>query len=181
MRRPGTHPARRVQGQTGPMSIRDIEVTLPDGSTTRFGDLAPGAAVVVNVASKCGFTPQYEGLEALASEFSEQGLTVVGMPCNQFMKQEPGTNEEIAEFCQVNYGVTFPLLSKSKVNGRNTHPLYTELKRAKDGAGLAGPVLWNFEKFVVGTGDEPEITRFRSTITPESPEFRSAITDALGS
>ena len=163
------------------MSIRDIEVTLPDGSTTRFGDLAPGAAVVVNVASKCGFAPQYEGLEALHREYGDAGLTIVGMPCNQFMKQEPGTDDEIAEFCSVNYGVTFPLLSKAKVNGRNTHPLYAELKRSKDGSGLSGPVLWNFEKFVIGAGDEPEITRFRSATTPESAEFRAAVTEALAS
>src|SRR5690606_8757967 len=114
------------------MSIRDIEVTLADGSTARFGDVAPGPAIVVNVASKCGFTPQYAGLEELYREFADRGLTIVGLPCNQFMKQEPGTNEEIAEFCQVNYGVTFPLLEKAKVNGRHTHPLFAELKEAKD-------------------------------------------------
>ena len=94
------------------MGIRDTEVTLLDGTTRRFGDLAPGAALIVNVASKCGFTPQYEGLEAIHREYGPRGLTVIGMPCNQFLKQEPGTAEEIGEFCKLNYGVTFPLLAK---------------------------------------------------------------------
>lgn len=163
------------------MSIRDIEVTLPDGSTRRFGDLAPGAAIVVNVASKCGFTPQYEGLEALAREFADQGLTVIGMPCNQFMKQEPGTAEEIKEFCKLNYGVSFPLLVKDKVNGKNAHPLFKQLKRGKDAAGVAGPVLWNFEKFVIGAGEDPTITRFRSATTPEDAALRAAVQAATAS
>lgn len=131
------------------MSIRDIEVTLLDGTVARFGDLAPGAALVVNVASKCGFTPQYAGLEALHREFAQRGLAVIGMPCNQFLKQEPGSAEEIGEFCSVNFGVTFALLAKGKVNGRSADALFKQLKRAKDSKGLAGPVLWNFEKFVL--------------------------------
>jgi|LSQX01.3.fsa_nt_gb glutathione peroxidase len=159
------------------MPLRDVTVTLPDGSTSRFGDLAPGAALVVNVASKCGFTPQYEGLEALHREYGPQGLTVVGLPCNQFLKQEPGTDEEIGEFCKVNYGVTFPLLAKGKVNGGKADPLFKELKRAKDSAGLAGPVLWNFEKFVVAA--DGALTRFRSKTEPHDPALRAAIERAL--
>lgn len=166
------------------MSIRDLEVTLPDGSVSRFGDLAPGAALVVNVASKCGFTPQYAGLEELHREFGPQGLTVIGVPCNQFLKQEPGTAEQISEFCQVNYGVTFPLLAKGKVNGKNAMPLYQELKHGKDPVGVSGPVAWNFEKFVVSVdptdGSEPKVVRFRSTTEPQHESLRAAIVEALG-
>ncbi len=168
------------------MSIRDIEVTLLDGTVKRFGELAPGAALVVNVASKCGFTPQYEGLEALHQEFGSRGLTVIGMPCNQFLKQEPGTADEIGEFCKLNYGVTFPLLEKGKVNGRHADPLFRELKHAKDDKGLAGPVLWNFEKFLLRSGADgyegrgsQSLVRFRSAVTPEDPAVREAIEAAL--
>lgn len=167
------------------MDIREIEVTLLDGTSKRFGDVAPGVALVVNVASKCGHTPQYKGLQALHEEFGSRGLTVIGMPCNQFMKEEPGTAEEIGEFCEVNYGVTFPLLAKAKVNGRNTHPLFRELKRAKDAKGKAGRVRWNFEKFLLGAEDVTDgaesasLLRFRSAVLPESPAVREAIEAAL--
>lgn len=163
------------------MSLRDIEITLLDGTAQRFGDVAPGAAVIVNVASQCGFTPQYQGLEALHQEFASQGLVILGMPCNQFLKQEPGTAEEISEFCKINYGVTFPLLAKGKVNGRNAHELFKELKHAKDASRVAGPVLWNFEKFVIGGGAAPSMVRFRSATTPEDPALRAAVTAALAS
>lgn len=166
------------------MSIRDIEVTLPDGETRRFGDLAPGAALVVNVASKCGFTPQYAGLQKLHEEYAPQGLTVIGMPCNQFMMQEPGSDSEIAEFCSMNYGVTFPLLAKGRVNGRGTTELFKALRKGKDPEGHAGLVRWNFEKFVVDrdTSDSftPRVVRFRSATTPEDPALRAAIEAALG-
>lgn len=165
------------------MSIRDIEVTLLDGSTARFRDLAPGAALVINVASKCGFTPQYAGLEEIHRQYRDRGLAVVGMPCNQFMGQEPGTAEEISEFCEVNYGVTFPLLAKGKVNGPGVSPLFKELKRAKDSKGLGGPVLWNFEKFVVGadpaSGGAPSLARFRSATEPNDSALIDAIERAL--
>lgn len=164
-------------------ALRDIEVHLPGGGTARFGDLAPGAALVVNVASKCGLTPQYAGLEELHREFAPQGLTVVGMPCNQFMFQEPGTDDEIAQFCSVNYGVTFQLLAKGKVNGRNAEPLYRELREAQDSSGEAGKVQWNFEKFVIGQdptdGGSPTIARFRPRTEPNDPELRAAIEAAL--
>lgn len=165
------------------MSIRDVLVTLPGGEKRRFGDIAPGAALVVNVASKCGFTPQYEGLEALAERYGERGLTVVGMPCNQFLRQEPGTDAEIAEFCRLTYDVSFPLLSKGKVNGRGREELFDVLRRTKDDAGRAGVVRWNFEKFLVwpdsaGEG-APKVMRFRSAVEPESDEIVAAIEAAL--
>lgn len=164
--------------------LRDIEVRLPDGETRRFGELAPGAALVVNVASKCGFTPQYAGLEELHEEFGPRGLAVIGMPCNQFLFQEPGSDADIAEFCSVNYGVTFPLLAKGRVNGRGVEPLFRELRRAKDESGSGGVVRWNFEKFVVGRdpagGGPPEMLRFRSETTPEDPALRAAVEAALG-
>ncbi|XPP27242.1 MAG: glutathione peroxidase [Leucobacter sp.] len=164
--------------------LRDIEVRLPDGETRRFGELAPGAALVVNVASKCGFTPQYAGLEELHEEFGPRGLAVIGMPCNQFLFQEPGSDADIAEFCSVNYGVTFPLLAKGRVNGRGVEPLFRELRRAKDESGSGGVVRWNFEKFVVGRdpadGGAPAVVRFRSATTPEDPALRAAVEAALG-
>lgn len=163
--------------------MREIEVQLPNGEVRRFGDLAPGPALVVNVASKCGFTPQYAGLQALYEEFAPRGLAVIGMPCNQFLLQEPGTDAEIAEFCSVNYGVTFPLLAKGRVNGRGTEPLFKALRRGKDPEGSAGLVRWNFEKFVVGAdpegGGEPKVVRFRSATTPEDPALRAAIEAVL--
>lgn len=165
--------------------IRDIEVRLPGGDTSRFGDLAPGPALVVNVASKCGFTPQYAGLEALHEEFGSQGLTVIGVPCNQFLMQEPGSDTEIAEFCTLNYGVTFPLLAKTRVNGRGTDPLFKELRKGRDPEGHAGLVRWNFEKFVIGRdpadGGAPAVVRFRSATTPDDPAIRAAIEAALAS
>lgn len=163
--------------------MRDIMVRMPGGESRRFGDLAPGAALVVNVASKCGFTPQYEGLEALHQEFAPKGLAVIGLPCNQFLAQEPGTDEQIAEFCTLNFGVTFLLLAKGKVNGRKVEPLFKELRRAKDPGGTAGVVRWNFEKFVVGMdpagGGRPVLKRFRSATEPDDPALRAAIEAAL--
>ncbi|RKQ89938.1 glutathione peroxidase [Mycolicibacterium mucogenicum 261Sha1.1M5] len=163
--------------------MRDIEVTLASGEVRKFGELAPGAALIVNVASKCGFTPQYAGLEELYQEFSDKGLAVIGMPCNQFLMQEPGSDQEIAEFCTLNYGVTFPLLTKGKVNGRGTEPLFKELRKGKDATGAGGLVRWNFEKFVVSRdpagGGAPTVTRFRSAVEPNDPAIRAAIEAAL--
>lgn len=165
------------------MELREIEVRLPGGETARFGDLAPGAALVVNVASKCGLTPQYAGLEELHREFGPQGLSVIGMPCNQFMFQEPGTDAEIAQFCSLTYDVTFPLLAKGRVNGRGVEPLYKELRKAKDSGGHGGLVQWNFEKFVVSrdpaSGEAPSVARFRPRTEPSDPELRAAIEAAL--
>ena len=127
--------------------------------------------------------PQYAGLEALHREFGPRGLTVIGMPCNQFLMQEPGNDAEIAEFCSLNYGVTFPLLAKGKVNGRGAEPLFAQLRHGADPSGAAGLVRWNFEKFVVDTdpvaGGAPRVRRFRSAVEPSDPALRAAIEAAL--
>lgn len=156
------------------MSLNQIPLTTLDGKDTTLGELSSGATLVVNVASKCGLTPQYAALEKIAEDYADRGLTVVGVPCNQFMGQEPGTAEEIQTFCSTTYGVTFPLLAKADVNGENRHPLYTELTRAADADGQAGDVQWNFEKFLVAPGGEV-IKRFRPRTEPDAPEVISAI------
>lgn len=163
------------------MSLYDIEVETLSGEVTTFGALAKGkAALVVNVASKCGYTPQYEGLQRLYEEYAERGFTIVGVPSNQFKQQEPGSAEEIQQFCSATYGVTFPMLAKTDVNGTGRHPLYAELTKfpALDDRGL--DVAWNFEKFLVSPEGEV-VGRFRTTVTPEDAELRSAIEDALPS
>jgi glutathione peroxidase len=148
--------------------------TLQGGATT-LGALTGGkAALVVNVASRCGLTPQYTQLEALQEEYGPRGFTVVGVPCNQFMGQEPGTAEEIAEFCSATYGVTFPMTEKVEVNGEGAHPLYRALTAVPDATGEAGDVQWNFEKFLVGPDGEVA-GRFRPRTLPDAPEVRAAI------
>src|SRR6476660_3967766 len=132
--------------------LTDIALTTLDGRITTLVELADGAALVVNVASKCGLTPQYTALEQLAKGYGERGLTVIGVPCNQFMGQEPGTAEEIRTFCSTNYVVTFPLLVKIDVNGDDRHPLYAELTKTPDDRGEAGDIQWNFEKFLLAPG-----------------------------
>nr|WP_281497198.1 glutathione peroxidase [Ornithinimicrobium sp. F0845] len=153
-------------------------MTTLDGRPTTLGDYAGRALLLVNVASRCGMTPQYAGLERLQERYGEQGLTVVGFPCNQFNGQEPGTNEEIAQFCASTYGVTFPMMDKVEVNGEGRHPLFDELTRAEDAEGTAGDVGWNFEKWVVGP-DGDVVARFRSRVEPESAEVVAAIEGAL--
>ncbi|RZT25465.1 glutathione peroxidase [Mycobacterium sp. BK558] len=161
------------------MTLSGIPLTTLDGRSTTLGELADGAALVVNVASKCGLTPQYSALEQLAREYGERGLTVIGVPCNQFMGQEPGSAEEIQTFCSTTYGVTFPLLAKTDVNGPDRHPLFAELTRAADDSGEAGDVQWNFEKFLVAPGGEV-VRRFRPRTVPDAPEVISAIEEVLG-
>jgi glutathione peroxidase len=151
------------------MNLSDL--TALDG--TALPDTDGKTVLVVNVASKCGLTPQYEGLERLQKRFGGDAFTVLGVPCNQFMGQEPGTPEEIAEFCSTTYGVSFPLTEKIDVNGDDRHRLYTELTAVADGAGDAGDVQWNFEKFLVGA--DGSVTRFRPTVDPEADEIISAI------
>ncbi|GAA3155733.1 glutathione peroxidase [Planomonospora alba] len=161
------------------MSIRDIPVETLDGTPTTLAELAGDKSVlVVNVASRCGLTPQYAGLVRLQQTYGERGFTVVGVPCNQFMGQEPGTAEEIQEFCAANYGVDFPLLAKSEVNGEGRHPLYAELTRAADAEGEAGDVQWNFEKFLVSREGEV-LARFRPRIEPEDEAVTAAIEKSL--
>ncbi|GLW09723.1 glutathione peroxidase [Microtetraspora sp. NBRC 13810] len=161
------------------MSLSDIPLrTLADAPTT-LGELAPGKAVlIVNVASRCGLTPQYSGLVKLQEEYGTRGFTVVGMPCNQFAGQEPGTAEEIQEFCSTTYGVDFPLLAKADVNGPDRHPLYAELTRTSDGDGEAGDVQWNFEKFLVDREGQV-VARFRPGTAPEDPAITSAVEKLL--
>jgi glutathione peroxidase len=158
--------------------LTDIGLTTLDGRPTTLAELADGAVLVVNVASKCGLTPQYTALEQLAKDYGERGLTVIGVPCNQFMGQEPGTAEEIETFCSTNYGVTFPLLAKTDVNGPDRHPLYAELTNTPDGSGEAGDVQWNFEKFLLAPGGEV-VNRFRPRTVPDAPEVIAAIEAVL--
>jgi len=159
-------------------SLTDIALTTLDGRPTTLAELADGAALVVNVASKCGLTPQYTALEQLAKDYGDRGLTVIGVPCNQFMGQEPGSAEEIATFCSTNYGVTFPLLAKTDVNGDDRHPLYAELTKAADESGEAGDIQWNFEKFLLAPGGQV-VNRFRPRTVPDAPEVIAAIEAAL--
>ncbi|WP_197375487.1 glutathione peroxidase [Mycolicibacterium baixiangningiae] len=158
--------------------LLDIELNTLDGRSTTLRELADGAALVVNVASKCGLTPQYGALEKLAQDYGDRGLTVIGVPCNQFMGQEPGTAEEIQTFCSTTYGVTFPLLAKADVNGPDRHPLYAELTQTPDDSGEAGDVQWNFEKFLLAPGGEV-VNRFRPRTEPDAPEVIAAIEAVL--
>ena len=151
------------------MNLSDL--TALDGTT--LPDTDGKTVLVVNVASKCGLTPQYEGLERLQQRFGGDSFTVLGVPCNQFMGQEPGTAEEIQTFCSTTYGVSFPLTEKIDVNGEARHRLYSELTAVDDAAGEAGDVQWNFEKFLVGA--DGSVTRFRPTVDPEADEIISAI------
>ncbi len=156
------------------MDLYDIPLTTIEGTPTTLADHADEVLLIVNVASKCGLTPQYHGLEALHEEYAGRGLAVLGFPCNQFAGQEPGSEEEIATFCSATYGVTFPMFSKIDVNGTDRHPLYERLTEVPDADGKAGDVAWNFEKFLVAP-QGGEIQRFRPLVEPESDELRQAI------
>jgi glutathione peroxidase len=159
--------------------LLDLPVTTLHGTATTFGELAGGrAALVVNVASKCGLTPQYSKLEALQEELAGRGLTVLGFPCNQFGGQEPGSAEQIAEFCSATYGVTFPMSAKIDVNGAGQDRLYAALTDVPDAEGQAGDVQWNFEKFLVAP-DGRVVGRFRPRTEPDAPELRAAIESVL--
>ena len=161
------------------MSLLDTSVTTSDGRQEPLSELLGGrAALVVNVASKCGLTPQYTALEALHEEFAAAGFTVLGVPCNQFGGQEPGSNTEIQQFCSTTYGVTFPLLDKVDVNGPAQAPLYAELTRVPDAEGAAGDVQWNFEKFLLSR-DGDVVARFRPMTDPASDEVRAAVEGVL--
>jgi len=159
----------------------DLPVATLQGEPTTLGALTGRRpALVVNVASRCGLTSQYAGLEALQREYGPRGFTVVGVPCNQFMGQEPGTAEDIAAFCSATYGVTFPMTEKTEVNGPGAHPLYQRLTEEPDTTGTAGDVQWNFEKFLLD-GDGGVVARFRPKVQPESAEIRTAIEALLAS
>ena len=148
-----------------------------DGGSASLADYDDQVVMVVNVASKCGLTPQYEKLEALQREYGPRGFTVLGFPCNQFAGQEPGTAEDIKEFCSMTYGVSFPLMEKVRVNGRHRHPLYAELTKVPDAVGKTGRVKWNFEKFVVLPGGQ--VVRFRPAVQPDDPAVIAVIERGL--
>src|SRR5580692_1773524 len=156
------------------VSVYDFPVNTLAGQPGSLADLSGKTLLVVNVASKCGLTPQYEGLERLHERYGDRGFSVVGFPCNQFGGQEPGTAGEIAEFCSATYGVSFPLFEKIEVNGPGRHPVYEELTAVPDAAGEAGDIQWNFEKFLLRP-DGTVAARFRPRTTPDDPEVLSAI------
>jgi glutathione peroxidase len=160
------------------MSLYDIPLHTLNGADTSLAEYKGKAVLVVNVASKCGLTPQYEGLENLQKRYESRGFTVLGAPCNQFGGQEPGTAEEIETFCSTTYGVTFPMLGKLEVNGDDRHALYSELTLTPDADGTAGDVQWNFEKFLV-TPEGTVAARFRPQTLPESDELVAAIESQL--
>ena len=158
-------------------ALYDLPLTLIDGTETTFGAYQGKTVLVVNVASKCGFTPQYAGLEALYQRFADAGLVVLGLPSNQFMGQEPGTEDDIAAFCGMTSGVTFPMTAKVDVRGKHQHPLYAELTKFKQGL-FPGLIKWNFEKFLV-TPTGVIVDRFASSVEPESQEIVEAIEKVL--
>jgi glutathione peroxidase len=152
----------------------NFDLTGLNGEPIGADTLTDRAVMVVNVASRCGLAPQFEGLERLQKRYADAGLVVLGVPCNQFAGQEPGTPEEIQQFCSATYGTTFPLTEKLEVNGQRRHPLYQWLTAAPDADGVAGEVQWNFEKFLISPSGEV-VARFRPPVEPESDEVVSAI------
>lgn len=160
------------------MSVYTTSINSLDGTPHALAKAAGKVTLIVNVASKCGLTPQYEALEQLQKTYGDKGFTVIGVPCNQFLGQEPGTAEEIQTFCSTTYGVSFPLTEKIDVNGEHRHPLYSALTPVADAEGESGDIRWNFEKFLVDR-DGKVIARFHPKTTPDAPEVISAITAAL--
>jgi glutathione peroxidase len=163
------------------MTVFDaVEIDRLQGGSAELSQYAGQPVLIVNVASKCGLTPQYTALEELQKRYAGQGFTVLGVPCNQFMGQEPGSADEIAEFCSATYGVTFPLTEKVDVNGADRHPLYTRLTPVADAEGHSGDIRWNFEKFLVGRSGEV-VARFSPQTVPDAPEVVAAIETELAS
>jgi glutathione peroxidase len=156
------------------VALHDYPVNMLDGTPSSLADLDGKTLLIVNVASKCGLTPQYAGLEELHERFADRGFSVVGFPCNQFGGQEPGSADEIAEFCSTNYAVSFPLFEKIDVNGAGRHPIYAELTQVPDAEGEAGDIQWNFEKFLVGP-DGAVVRRFRPMTAPDAEELVEAV------
>jgi glutathione peroxidase len=164
--------------ETVRQSIYQVELPRLNGNLESLSVYSGNVLLAVNVASRCGFTPQYAGLQALQDRYADRGFVVVGFPCNQFFHQEPGTSEQIQEFCSLNYGVTFPLFAKVDVKGERQHPLYAILSESADDSGKAGNVSWNFEKFLVGR-DGRVVRRFRSKVVPQDPRIVEAIESLL--
>jgi glutathione peroxidase len=161
------------------MPLLDQKIARLDGAPATLAEITGGRpALVVNVASKCGLTPQYSALEALHERYAGRGFTVVGVPCNQFGGQEPGSAEEIAEFCSATYGVTFPMTEKVEVNGPGRHPVYDELTAVPDAEGHAGDVRWNFEKFLLDDSGAV-VARFGPQVTPDDERVTGAIESLL--
>lgn len=160
------------------MSAYNAKIAGLSGQQDLLGTLNGSVTLVVNVASKCGLTPQYAALEALQNEYSAQGFTVMGVPCNQFGAQEPGSASEIEDFCSTNYGVTFPMSEKVEVNGADRHELYNSLTSCADAEGHSGDIRWNFEKFLISR-DGKVVKRFNPTVAPDSPEVIGAIKEQL--
>jgi glutathione peroxidase len=161
------------------MSILQAKIGRLDGTPATLGELTGGRpALLVNVASKCGLTPQYTALEQLHEQYAERGFAVVGVPCNQFGQQEPGSSEEIAEFCSATYGVTFPMTEKVDVNGEHRHEVYRTLVETPNEKGEAGDIAWNFEKFLVD-GEGQVVARFSPMVVPDDPSVVRAVEDLL--
>jgi glutathione peroxidase len=160
------------------MSLFDTDIAALDGSPDALSPLKGKTTLVVNVASKCGLTPQYEQLEQLQKQYGDRGFTVLGVPCNQFMEQEPGSAEDIQTFCSTTYGVTFPMTEKVDVNGEQRHPLFQQLVDTPDAEGHTGDIRWNFEKFLVD-GDGNVVGRFAPQVVPDDPQIVSAIESNL--
>jgi glutathione peroxidase len=159
------------------MSINDEKIKTLQGEPTSLSELGGGSMLLVNVASRCGLTPQYASLEQLQETYGQRGFTVVGFPCNQFGGQEPGTADDIEAFCSTTYGVTFPLTEKIEVNGPDRHPIYQELTAVADAEGHRGDIRWNFEKFLVDRSGT--VTRYPPTVTPDDPALVEAIEASL--
>ncbi|MFE6361029.1 glutathione peroxidase [Streptomyces sp. NPDC057806] len=157
----------------------DVEIGALQGGDAKLKQYGGQVVLVVNVASKCGLTPQYSGLERLHERYAERGFTVLGVPCNQFLGQEPGSAAEIAEFCSATYGVSFPMTEKVEVNGEGRHPLYERLVGFADAEGHSGDVRWNFEKFLIGR-DGQVVARFSPQTEPDAAEVVAAVEKALG-
>ena len=166
----------RPVGDNKEMVTSDTELTMLNGRTTTFGEFADNVVLVVNVASRCGLSPQYEALEQLQKTYGDRGFTVLGVPSNQFM-QELKSSDDISEYCSTTWGVTFPMTEKVKVNGKGAHPLYQQLTSTKDVNGVSGRIMWNFEKFLLSP--DGQVVRFRPTVTPDDPEVITAIERAL--
>jgi glutathione peroxidase len=159
-------------------SLHDIPLRTLRGEETSLTEQKGKAILLVNVASKCGLTPQYEGLEKLHETYKDRGFTVIGVPCDQFGHQEPGSAEEIETFCSTTYGVTFPLLEKTDVNGDDRHPLYREIVEVADDKGHTGDIRWNFEKFLISPDGEV-VARFNPTVKPEDDQLINAVEATL--
>ena len=159
------------------MSLFDIPIRTLKGEESSLGEHKGKAVLLVNVASKCGLTPQYEALEKIHEQYADRGFTVLGFPCNQFGGQEPGSAEEIETFCSTTYGVSFPMTEKVDVNGPGQHPIYAELTKVADGEGHSGEIRWNFEKFLIAP--DGSVTRFSPMVTPDDPSLVAAIEAAL--